>query len=225
MSPTTAIPFSTSISDGLPTRVRSPRASPRCRASSIMAPSSRWPTRCTSVSRRARESCAAPSELYRVAQARERKARRLDPGHDAVAGAHRGCHPQHIAQHDGRALVEAEVHDRRRDLAVLDEPQSVAREPGLLHRLRIDGTDVPEMRDQNAALGGCDERLDALGAAIQNDAADGRRGLAVRLLRPVAIVRERLQHAFFDPCDGTRRDRLCATATETTTTTATPSAA
>src|SRR5208283_2127477 len=55
-----------------------------------------------------------------------------------------------------RALVEAEVVDRRGHLAVLDEVHAVAGQPGEQQGGRVDLADVPQRGQQQPALGGGD---------------------------------------------------------------------
>src|SRR6185436_21040995 len=54
-------------------------------------------------------------------------------------------------QHQQRAFVPAEVLQRSRDLAVLDQKGAVSRQPGLKYGARIQRPDVEEVRDEDAA--------------------------------------------------------------------------
>ena len=56
-----------------------------------------------------------------------------------------------------RALVEPEVVDRAGDLAVLDQVDAVAGQPGEQQRLRVDLADVPQAGQQQPALGAGDQ--------------------------------------------------------------------
>ncbi len=104
-----------------------------------------------------------------------------------------------IVQHEQRRLVESHVLHRLRDLSVLDEERSVAREPGVEHRARIDLAQIPEPRDEHAARRRPDEIFGRLRAADELHRVRARVGLLVLLLRPEARIREPLEHAVLDP--------------------------
>ena len=61
--------------------------------------------------------------------------------------------------------VETQVADSVRNVAVFDQKRAVARHSGDDRALAIDGTNVPEARNQEAALRFGDELLDALVSA------------------------------------------------------------
>src|SRR3954471_23040894 len=99
--------------------------------------------------------------LNSVAETREVEIANLDRRYNdretrssrfARAHANRATHCIEVVQHEDRRLVEAEVLDRARDLAALDEKRSVARETGIENRARIDRTQIPEACDDDAAL-------------------------------------------------------------------------
>ena len=109
---------------------------------------------------RARES------LDGIAQAREVEVANLDRRNNdretwsagfTRAHAHGATHRIEVVQHEDRRLVEAKILDRLRDLASLYEERAVARESRIENRSRIDGTKVPEARDEEAALAAGDE--------------------------------------------------------------------
>ena len=105
-------------------------------------------------------------------------------------------------QHQQRALVPAEVLQRARDLALLDEERAVAREPGLQHRARIERADVEEVRDEDAALAArrslCSVVL--VPPASVRPPANARAGrLLALLLRPEPRVGQIPQDPFLDP--------------------------
>src|SRR5438445_11423296 len=124
-----------------------------------------------------------------------------------AADAHGLAELLRILEQPHRAFEEAEVHHRSSDLAVLDEEEPVAREPGMLQGLLIHEADVPEVRDEQAAFHAGDELLQGLVAALENQAglcaaaksttattttasatAAARSGLLAGLLGPIAIV-------------------------------------
>ena len=79
------------------------------------------------------------------------------------------------AQQVDRALVEPEVVDRAGDLAVLDEVDAVAGQPGEQQRLRVDLADVPQAGQQQAALDAGDQVLGAAGGAVDLERPGCRR--------------------------------------------------
>src|SRR3984893_17399937 len=75
------------------------------------------------------------------------------PRQGFLAHAGLGGPPQQVQ----RALVEAEVVDRRGHLAVLDEVDAVAGQSGEQQRGGIDLADVPQCGEQQATFGGRDD--------------------------------------------------------------------
>src|SRR5215471_9443855 len=141
-----------------------------------------------------RSSSSWPA-LHRIADGLEVEVARLDRRHHdggadvaRLRRAHpdRAAHRLEVAEHDDRALIEAEVLHRMADPAVLDQEGAVARETGVEDRARIERPDVPEARDQDAALGGADQVVDGALAALHLDACGQAGSLDVLLLRPVA---------------------------------------
>src|SRR6516164_10812507 len=117
--------------------------------------------------------------LHRVADGLEVEVARFDRRHHdggadvaRLRRAHpdRAAHRLQVAQHYDRALIEAEVLHRMTDPAVLDQERAVAREAGVEDRARIEWPYVPEARDQDAALGGADQVVDSVLAALHFDA-------------------------------------------------------
>src|SRR5690349_10314926 len=103
-----------------------------------------------------------------VAEASEVEIAHLDRRYDdrepwssslACAHANGAAHRVEVVQHVDRRIVEAKVLDRPRNAPALYEERAVARESRVENRSRIDGTKVPEARDEDAALGRCDELL------------------------------------------------------------------
>src|SRR5215204_5651440 len=113
-------------------------------------------------------------------------------------------------QHQQRTLVPAEVLQRPRNLAVLDEERPVACETGLQHRAGIERANVEEVRDENAAGAAGDDLLRALGAASEREAAGERTTGRTHtlLLGPEACVGEVPQDPSFDPHHATDRQSL-----------------
>ena len=103
-------------------------------------------------------------------------------------------------QVDG-ALVPAEVVDRRGDLAVLDEVDAVAGEPGEQRGLRVDNADVPHAGQQEAPLGAGDEVLDRAGGAVhvEDEVVDGGSDRLLGHLGGVPGLAQRRELARADP--------------------------
>ena len=79
-----------------------------------------------------------------------------------------------------RALVETEIVDRADHLAVLDQVDPVAGQPGHEQRGRVDRADVPEAGQQQPALGAGHHVVDrsaVVAVAVQQQVVDvGRHG-------------------------------------------------
>ena len=94
------------------------------------------------------------------------------------------------AEQVDRRLVEAEVVHRAGDLAVLDEVDAVAGQPGEQQRLRVDLADVPEAGQQQSALGARRSSPPGGGpAAVQDQVVDER----TRRLRRSRVAQERVR--------------------------------
>src|SRR5690606_23424788 len=65
-----------------------------------------------------------------------------------------------VVEHEERRFRETEVLHRLRDLTVLDQPQSIARQPCRKEALPIEYADVRESRDQQPPPGRADHLLD-----------------------------------------------------------------
>src|SRR5205823_884160 len=136
-----------------------------------------------------------------------------------------------ILQQPHRTFQKTEIRDRRRDLAVLDQEQTVARQTGVLQGLLIDEPDIPEVRNQQAAFHRRDELIQRRIAALHDEAgrgptaaastlpttsatapAESTAGAGRRLLSslpgPVAIVRQVRDRALIDPRHGSRRQQI-----------------
>ena len=158
------------------------------------------------------EAGCGRSPLHGVGQRREVEvADRAAPASSAprVVG-HGAADVLEPVQHQQRALVPAEVLQRARDLALLDEERPVAREAGLQHRSRIERADVEEVRHEDAALAARDQLLGGLRAAGEREAAGKRRSgrLLALLLRPEPRVRQVPQDALLDPDRARQRQPL-----------------
>src|SRR5262245_36981957 len=127
-----------------------------------------------------------------------------------------------LCEHLDRRLVEPEVVDRVRDRAVLDQEHAVAGEPGGEQRLRFERTQVPEPRDQHAALDALDELVargvaalehpsrcgTTTAAATTTEAIHSTGRLLALLLGPVPRVRQPGEDALVDPSGRREREAL-----------------
>src|ERR1700691_2195039 len=103
-----------------------------------------------------------PLTLFYLLKSRhfsEVEARDLHGGHHHVksffAGGPDGRRKRfHVVEQLDDALIEAEVPQAPADTAVLDQESSIARHAGHDFFVGIYFADVPEPRDENAALGG-----------------------------------------------------------------------
>src|SRR5271168_2074558 len=68
-------------------------------------------------------------------------------------GAHREAHRLNIRQHRDETLIEAKISQTTLNLAVLDEESPITGHAGHDLFVGIDLPDVPQARDQYAALG------------------------------------------------------------------------
>ena len=96
-----------------------------------------------------------------------------------------------------RALVEAEVVHRADDLAVLDQVDAVAGQPGEQQRRRVDLADVPEAGEQQAPLGPGDQVVDGARRAgeLEDEVVDRWRRRRARPGRAGPVVAEALEPA------------------------------
>ena len=67
-----------------------------------------------------------------------------------------------VREHLDHALVEAEIADSAGDAAIFDQECAVARHSGEDFFVRIDFADIPQARNQHAALGRGDHFVDRL---------------------------------------------------------------
>src|SRR5436190_9090351 len=84
-----------------------------------------------------------------------------------AARDHGGAETVAAGEHLDRRLVEPEVVDRMRDLAVLDPEHAVAGEAGGEDALGVERAQVEEPRDQDAALDALDQLVARGGAAVE----------------------------------------------------------
>ena len=84
---------------------------------------------------------------------------------------------------------------------MLDQEHTVARDARIHKSPLIDGADVPEARDEQAALHALDELLERRRGArtLQPESPRKRRGLHALLVGPETIVGEVFEHAILDP--------------------------
>src|SRR5437660_9932533 len=101
-----------------------------------------------------------------------------------------------IVEHRDRTLVEPEIVDRTTHFPVLDQEHTVARDARIQKSPLIDGADVPEARDEQAALHALDELLERRRGActLHPESPRKRRGLCALLVCPETIVGEVVEH-------------------------------
>src|SRR5262249_21755699 len=130
--------------------------------------------------------------------------RRHNDGSSSLAAFVRGDAPgwsQHfdIREQFGQRLIEAEVRNGSRNLSVLDEERAVTCESRDRYDARIQTSDVPEARDQYAALCRLDHFFDRCVAARHDEV----RGVGLwrdsLLISPVTGVSEGFQNSLLDP--------------------------
>src|SRR4051812_46471374 len=155
-----------------------------------------------------------PKKLNRIRQTREAEISRFDRWHyNCAAGfgaadAYRGADRLEIVEQEERRVVEPEILDRSRDLAVLDEERSIAGKAGVKDRAWIDFAQVPEPRDQNSPRGRLDHLVHRRWAALHLDRRRETGWLLVLLLRPEAGVVKLLEHSVLDPHLAVERQTL-----------------
>ena len=85
--------------------------------------------------------------------------------------AHGRRHHLGVLKHADGAFIPAEVHHGVRYLAVFDEENAVARQPGDLQGLGLQEADVPEAGDEERFLGGFDEIGESVILSFQEQVA------------------------------------------------------
>src|SRR5258708_5159301 len=102
-----------------------------------------------------------------------------------AGGADGGAQQFHVIQHFDEGLIEAEVAHGAGNLPLLNKKEAIACHAGDDLFVRVDFADIPEPRDEQAAVGGGDHFFDG-GVTAGEDEVHGRFAVFVRQSEPVS---------------------------------------